>query len=157
MALAEVVRTRKIGFSRTKTPSPFALSFTAFVLFVFAALPASADSSVDELAGNTWLVEDIEGGGVIDFLQSTLTFDSAEKVTGMGGCNNFFGSVKTNGSAIEFGPLGATRKACGEAIDNQEFRFLQALEKARSFEVEQGLLFLLDNDGAQVLRLSRKS
>ncbi len=79
------------------------------------------------------------------------------KVTGMGGCNNFFGSVKIDGNAIEFGPLGATRKACGEAIDDQESRFFQALEKVRSFELDQGLLFLLDNDGAQVLRLSRKS
>ena len=139
-----------------KTPSSFALSFTAFVLLVFAASLAKADTPVDELDGSIWLVEDIEGGGVIDFLQSTLTFDSPEKITGMGGCNNFFGSVKIDGSAIEFGPLGATRKACGEAIDHQEFRFFQALEKVRSFEFGQGLLFLIDSEGKQVLRLSPK-
>ena len=139
---------------RMKTPSPFALAFTAFVLFQFAALPAKADTA---LVGSTWLVEDIEGGGVIDFLQSTLTFDSAEKVTGMGGCNNFFGAVKIDDLAIKLGPLGATRKACGDAIDNQEFRFFQVLEKVRSFELDQGLLFLLDSEGKQVLRLSRKS
>ncbi len=109
------------------------------------------------LVGSTWLVQDIEGGGVIDSLQSTLTFDSAEKVIGMGGCNNFFGAVKIDGLAIKLGPLGATQKACGEAIDNQEFRFFQALEKVRSFEFDQGLLFLLDSEGKQVLRLSRKS
>ncbi len=140
-----------------KTRSPFALSFTALVLFVFAAFSAKADTAFDELVGSTWLVEDIEGGGVIDFLQSTLTFDGPEKVTGMGGCNNFFGSVKIDGSAIQFCPLGATRKACGDAIDNQEFRFFQVLEKVRSFEFDQGLLFFLDSEGKQVLRLSRKS
>ncbi len=140
-----------------KTHSPFALSFTAFVLIVFAALPAKADPALGELVGSTWLVEDIEGGGVIDSLQSTLTFDSAEKVIGMGGCNNFFGAVKIDDHAIKLGPLGGTRKACGEAIDNQEFRFFQALEKVRSFEFDQGLLFLLDREGTQVLRLSRKS
>ena len=91
------------------------------------------------------------------FLQSTLTFDSAEKVTGMGGCNNFFGAVKIDGLAIKLGPLGATRMACGDAIDNQEFRFFQVLEKVRSFEFDQGLLFFLDSEGKQVLRLSRKS
>ena len=63
-----------------KTRSPFALSFTALVLFVFAAFSAKADTAFDELVGSTWLVEDIEGGGVIDFLQSTLKFDSPEKV-----------------------------------------------------------------------------
>ncbi len=137
-----------------KTPSSIALSFTAFVLFVFAALPAKADTA---LVGSTWLVEDIEGGGVIDFLQSTLTFDSAEKVTGMGGCNNFFGSVKINGHAIEFGPIGATRKACGKAIDDQERQFFQRLGQVRSFTFDRGLLLLLDSDGRQVIRLSRKS
>ncbi len=75
----------------------------------------------------------------------------------MGGCNNFFGSVEIDGRAIGFGPIGATRKACGEAIDDQEFRFFTALAKARSFEFDQGLLFLLDDEGGQLLRLSRKS
>ena len=56
----------------------------------------------------------------------------------MGGCNNFFGLVKIDGDTIEFGPIGATRKACGDAIDDQEFRFFQALEKARSFEIDRG-------------------
>ncbi len=42
---------------RMKTPSPFALVFTAFVLFVFAALPAKADTA---LVDSTSLVEDIE-------------------------------------------------------------------------------------------------
>ncbi len=75
----------------------------------------------------------------------------------MGGCNNFFGAVKIDGHAIKLGPLGATRNACGDAINDQELRFFQALEKVRSFEFDQGLLFLLDSEGKQVLRLSRKS
>lgn len=132
-----------------------AVSFSAFLLFVFAAVPAEAEGDV--LVGSTWLVEDVEGGGVIDFLQSILTFDSEEEVTGMGGCNNFFGSVEIDGRAIEFGPIGATRKACGEAIDDQEIQFFTALAKVRSYEFDQGLLFLLDDTGEQLLRLSRKS
>jgi len=110
-----------------------------------------------ELLGATWLVEDIGGQGVIDFLQSTLTFDSAEKVSGMGGCNAFFGSVKIDGHAIEFGPIGVTRKACGKAIDDQERKFFRGLEQVRSYTFERGLLLLLDGDGRQVIRLSLKS
>jgi heat shock protein HslJ len=132
-----------------------AVSFSAFLLFVFTTVPAEAEGDV--LVGSTWLVEDIDGGGVIDFLQSTLTFDSEEKVSGMGGCNNFFGSIEIDGVAIAFGPIGATRKACGEAIDDQEFRFFTALAKVRSFEYGEGLLILLDDKGGQLLRLSRKS
>jgi len=111
----------------------------------------------DKLLGATWLVEDIGGWGVIDFLQSTLTFDNEEKISGMGGCNSYFGSVKIDGDAIEFGPIGATRMACGEAIDDQERRFFQGLGQVRSFTFDRGLLLLLDSDGRQVIRLSRKS
>jgi putative lipoprotein len=132
-----------------------AVSFSAFLFFVFVAVPAHAEG--DGFVGATWLVEDIEGRGVIDFLQSTLTFDTDEEVSGMGGCNNFFGSIEIDGNAIEFGPIGATRKACGEAIDDQEFRYFTALAKVRSFEFNQGLLFLLNDQGKKVLRLSRKS
>jgi heat shock protein HslJ len=38
---------------------------------------------------------------------------------------------KVDGHAIELGPLGATRKACGDAIDDQEFRFFKL---SRRFE-----------------------
>ncbi len=62
MGVSEMLTRAQKG--RMKTPSPFALVFTAFVLLVFAALPAKADTA---LVGSTWLVEDIEGGALSTF------------------------------------------------------------------------------------------
>jgi len=109
-----------------------------------------------DLAGTSWLAEDIDGRGVIDYLQSTLRFETDERVAGMAGCNRYFGSVTLDGSAISFGPLGATRMACPPAIMDQEDRFLKALANAKRFEMKDGLLFLFGDEPAPVLRFSRK-
>ncbi len=107
------------------------------------------------LVGTTWIAEDIRGGGVIDNLPSTLTFESFEQVTGSGGCNRYAGPVRIDGRSIAFGPLAATRMACPPAIDDQETKFFAALEDARRFALDsRGLLFLYASEDTPILRLS---
>jgi heat shock protein HslJ len=108
------------------------------------------------LAGTAWLAEDIDGRGVMDILQSTLRFETSDQVSGMAGCNRFFGSVSIDGDAISFGALGATRMACPAAITDQEDRFLKALANARRFETKNGLLFFFGDGTATLIRFSRK-
>jgi heat shock protein HslJ len=108
------------------------------------------------LAGTTWLAEDIDGRGVIDDLQSTLGFETNEQVFGMAGCNRFFGSVTVDGGSISFGPLASTRMACPPAIMDQEDRFLKALANARRFERKEDLLLFFGDGPAPLLRFSRK-
>lgn len=98
------------------------------------------------LAG-AWLAEDIDGGGVIDNLQTTLEIAADGKVWGNGGCNGFGGSAKIEGDAITFGDLTATEMACAEAVMNQEQKFHAALRAARSFRIDAGQRMLLLRDG----------
>ncbi len=74
------------------------------------------------------------GGGVIDNAQATLAFPEAEKVSGNGSCNRFFGPVKIEGDLIQVGPLGSTRMACPQAVMHQETKYLNALQAAERFE-----------------------
>lgn len=72
----------------------------------------------------------------------TLVFEGAA-VRGQGGCNGFFGrAMQASAGALAFGPLGATRMACGEDIDAAEAQYLAALGAvaAVSFLPEQLLL-----------------
>lgn len=108
-----------------------------------------------DLAGTGWLAEDIDGQGVLDDLQTTLSFESDEQVSGNAGCNRYFGSVSISGAALSFGPLGATRMACPDAVSDQEDRFLDALTKVVGFSFADGKLLLSDRDGAALVRLSR--
>lgn len=120
-------------------------------------LVSSVTLAVDDapsLTGRTWLVEDIAGKGVIDSLQTTLEIDADGKVSGNGGCNRYFGSAKVDGTRIEFGPMGATRKMCPPAIMNQEDSFMRTLATIKRFDLKNGLLFLYGKDDEPVLRFS---
>ena len=112
----------------------------------------------NRIEGGVWLVEDIEARGVMDYLQTTLQVSGDGAVSGFGGCNRYFGEAEIDGDKIRFGALGSTPMACPEAIMDQENRFFAALELVRYWRVEPtGLLHLLDDDGATIMRLSRQS
>lgn len=108
------------------------------------------------LVGPTWVAEDIGGRGVIDDLQSHVTFTAERQAHGFGGCNNFTGGYTLDGEALALGPLASTKKACPPAIMDQEDRFHQALGQTRGYRFENRLLFLLDAEGTPVMRLWRR-
>lgn len=116
---------------------------------------ASSEAATLPLAG-AWLAEDIDGGGVIDNLQTTLEIAADGAVSGSGGCNRFSGSARIEGDTISFGDLASTMMACAEAAMNQEQKFHAALGAARTFSIDaaQQKLFLKDGAGNVVVQLS---
>jgi heat shock protein HslJ len=103
-----------------------------------------------------WLAEDIDGGGVIDRLQTTLEIRADGIVTGMGGCNRYAGSANIDGSAIKFLPMASTRMACSAAVMRQESRFHATLEKVGAWRIDEQKrkLILLDKGGFVVMVLA---
>ena len=76
-----------------------------------------------------------------------IKFDDAKKeAMGYGGCNNFFGGYQLHGSSLKFGPVGATRMFCEGEAGEVELRFMQALDKTRSWEIRNGTLLLKDGE-----------
>ena len=108
------------------------------------------------LIGTSWLAEDIGGTGVVDRLQTTLSFTGDGRVSGSGGCNRYFGPVTVSGEAIRFGAMAATRMACPPAVMNQEQRFFAALGRAESWKATaEGKLILTDAAGEPLVSFSR--
>lgn len=105
--------------------------------------------------GGTWLVEDIAGHGVIDRSRSTISFSDEGRVYGSSGCNQFSGAAEIRGRTLDFGPLSTTRRACAEALMDQEHRVLAALDAVERYRVQGTSLVLADASGSVVLRLSR--
>ena len=126
-------------------------------LLAFGCTISGIADETTSLVGTSWLAEDIDGRGVIDMLQSTLTFESDVRVIGMGGCNAFFGTAKLDGENLELGPLGSTRMACAESIMDQESHFFAALETARRYRLdpETDLLYFTNAQDDTILRFSR--
>lgn len=101
------------------------------------------------LIGTSWLAEDIGGRGVIDYAQTTISFDADGRVSGSGGCNRYFGPVTIQENMITFGVLGSTRRACPPALMDQEQKFFNALAASRSYRFEEPghrLVFLGEDD-----------
>lgn len=117
---------------------------------------ASGDAAAALPLAGAWLAEDISGGGVIDFLQTTLEIAADGKVSGNGGCNRFSGSATIDGDKITFGQLASTMMACTEAAMDQEHKFHAALADARTYRIdaEQRKLFLSDAAGKVVAQFS---
>jgi putative lipoprotein len=102
-----------------------------------------------ELPGTRWELRELanervnrEAGQEMFFLQ----FDDAnETATGFVGCNNFTGKYKVSGTAIEFGNLAQTMRACPSMV--LEDRFHRALQAAERYEISGTWLMLYGSEG----------
>lgn len=103
-----------------------------------------------------WLAEDILGKAVVRGQQTVLEIAPDGVVTGSGGCNRFSGHAHIDGAEITFRALAATKMACAPAAMEQERKFHQALESARSFRIAPNdhRLILLDGAGRPVAKLA---
>ncbi|TVR95419.1 MAG: META domain-containing protein [Rhodospirillales bacterium] len=115
-----------------------------------------AAGAAEDLTGREWIAREIDGQVVMDNAQSTLLFESTDRIVGDTACNRYFGSWEVDGERITLGPLGSTRRACAPEVMDQESRFLSALEQAATWALDaDGCLYLSDADGAVLVRLCR--
>lgn len=117
---------------------------------------ASINQSAPSKRLNTeWLLEDLGGSGVIDNLQTTLRFDSGDRISGQGGCNRYNAPAKLTGNRLTVTAIASTKKLCPPAVMNQENRYFQALQNAQRLRLE-GPYLLIDSQGLKApLRFTR--
>ncbi|MCU0975132.1 MAG: META domain-containing protein [Steroidobacteraceae bacterium] len=130
------------------------LSTLAATLLLSGCAPVTGSVPPD-LANTRWLVEDLEGRGVIDRVQSTLEFGERGAVAGNLACNRFTTSYEQSGPGLRFGLVAATRRMCPEAVMDQEQRFNAVLGNTRGALVKEPYLYLIDERGATIARLIR--
>lgn len=102
------------------------------------------------LTGMKWVLESIEGQKVQmkeANNEITMQFSEAEKrVTGMAGCNRFFGGYETDGNKLKFSHMGATRMTCPD--QETELRFFKVLENTDTFQIKDQQLTLFQKGKA---------
>lgn len=117
--------------------------------------PLAGDTSMDAKLVGKWLAEDIAGKGVVDRAQSTLEITDDGSVSGSTSVNRYNGKATIDGQQIKFGPMAITRRAGLPALMDQEVRFTTALQNSVRFRInENGLLYLLDEAGNELIRFS---
>jgi heat shock protein HslJ len=120
--------------------------FAASLLLALTACALPGAPGAAPLVGSEWRLEDLGGRGVLDRVQATLAFPEAGRVAGNSSCNRFFGSYTLMQDRIALGQLAGTRMACAPAVDEQETRYLDALQRAQRLEV-RGTTMLMQVQG----------
>jgi heat shock protein HslJ/uncharacterized membrane protein len=135
----------------------FALALCVALSACQTAAPAGAARSPADvpLSGTSWIAEDIDGGGVLEAVQSTLTFESDERIVGLAGCNSYFAPIQLSGTTLRSGAIGSTRRACPPPEMSQERLFLGALAAVTAFRREDRTLLLVDATDRVRVRLTR--
>ncbi len=106
------------------------------------------------LEGGPWLVEDINGGGIMDYARVDLNFADGG-VSGLAGCNRYGGPFQQTGAVVTVGALVTTRKMCAPALMETERKFLGTLGAATGVRFDAtGAAFLVAGDG-RVLKIRR--
>lgn len=106
------------------------------------------------LVGTAWRAEEIDGRAVLERVESSLTFDTAQRIVGQAACNRYFGTFELDEGRIRLKPAGTTRMACPPPVMEQESRFLAALGTVTGFRREASKLLLLDESGRVRMRLA---
>ena len=95
------------------------------------------------LDGTEWELRNIRKSTPIPGRKITIKFNDGE-VSGIAGCNSYFGSVEIKGDAINFGMMASTEMACMEpaGIMDQEQEYLKFLADVVIFEIADDQLIL---------------
>ncbi len=142
--------------NQARAQGPAALLFAtvaiAGLVALLCTLPVLAQrGEAEDLFESLWTLTGMEGRAFSGD-EPNIEFDRAEmRASGSGGCNRFNGGFETNGSALTFSPIAATKRACLDAdLNNVETSFLRLLQTTTRFEVEANTLRLFA-DGEALL------
>lgn len=108
------------------------------------------------LAGTDWRLISLGPAGaeteVVTGTTVTSKFGEDGRVSGSTGCNTYSGTYDVRGDTISFGRLISTRRAClDQNANEQERRFLAALETANRFRLSSNRLTIFSDRGRTVL------
>lgn len=124
---------------------------SAFALPACATMAQDGGSADARLTGGEWLVEDIASRGVVDDAQTTLAFGEDGRLTGDTACNRYFADYQIDGTTLQIGNAGATKRACAPAVMDQESRFLWVLGDVTSYSIDEtGTLILATPSGSTI-------
>jgi len=100
--------------------------------------------------GAEWVVEDI-GGTLIDRSRATLEFGADGRLAGRASCNAYTTTYSLTGESLTIGATATTMMSCAPSLMEQERRFLEILQRVRTFDVtDTGALVLRDDLGRAI-------
>lgn len=108
-------------------------------------------NAAEVLVGVEWVVEDIDGGGIVELSRTTLTFGADGRVAGSLSCNSCTAGYTVKGDSLTITQAASTLKACVPALMAQEERFMSIFRDVRTWTItDEGALVLRTADGRTI-------
>lgn len=124
---------------------------TALLLTACAGGLATTES---ELQHQRWALASINGEPVDAGIGSELIIGEHMAVSGLAGCNRFFGSARLERERLRANPLASTKMACPPDIQRVEAAVLATLGGGAAVEHQQDRLTLTGSDYVLDYRLA---
>jgi heat shock protein HslJ/membrane-bound inhibitor of C-type lysozyme len=107
------------------------------------------------LRGELWVVEDLNGRGIIDRSRMTLRFGSDGRVSGKASCNKYSGTYWLTGEGLTISGDVVTRRSCAESLMNQEREFLDVLRGVQRFSMSPDGAVILHAGNQRLIKARR--
>jgi heat shock protein HslJ/uncharacterized lipoprotein YbaY len=107
------------------------------------------------LQGREWVVQDINGKGIIDRSRATLNFGVDGRVSGRASCNTFTAQYTLTGEGLTLSKAAGTMMACAPALMQQEDLFLNVLQNVRRFDLTPDGALVLQTDDRRTVTARR--
>lgn len=108
------------------------------------------------LIGREWIIEDIDGRGVIDNSPASLLFGPDGSLSGNATCNRIIGTYEQTGQSIVVTNTGTTMMICPPSLQNQEELLLEIIANIESFSIDDtGALVLHTSNNKSILARRR--
>jgi heat shock protein HslJ len=150
------------GLKRRRNESMHTKELIIALLVAITPIAVNAQVSLtnSQLSGSEWRLTSFGPLGretaVVQGTTVTLNFSSDGNASGSTGCNSYRGTFRVQGSGIAFSRLVSTRRACIDPRANQqEQRYLAALESANRFRLAGDRLTLYANRGRDLINFVR--
>lgn len=125
-------------------PHPFSVS----VVMDGTRLDGCGGEPLSLLTAHTWVVEDLDGGGIIDRSRITLAFSDYDgRLYGLASCNRFMAGFSLSGEGLSISQAASTMMACAESLMNQEQKFLKILGAVSNFDIDDTGALVLSGPG----------
>jgi heat shock protein HslJ len=133
-----------------------ALALLSFAVLVQSQTSGNLSTDQRVLAGTEWRLVSFGPSGseasLVAGTTITLKFGEDGRASGSSGCNSYGGTYQVRGDNISFGRLISTKRAClDQNANQQESRFLSALEAANRFRLTSNRLTILSDRGRNAL------
>jgi heat shock protein HslJ len=128
---------------------------TVVVVYGGEELRGCGGRPAELLQGAEWVVEDVNGGGILAGSRGTLHFGSDGSISGRSFCNAYSGSYTLTGEGLSITLAASTRMACTPPLMDQEKVFTDLLADVRRFEVGADGALILHTDDGRTIRAGR--